>query len=72
MAGPFIEVTEPDSGRLMFVNADLLVCVAPHARSGSFLYFVGDTDRIAIRETPDEVSALLQRAGVTCQRRDGR
>lgn len=70
MTGPFIELSEPESSRMMLINAALITCVVPHARMGSFIYFTGHSERFEVEETPAEIFSLLQAAGVDCQRRD--
>ena len=64
MSGPFIEITESETSRLMLVNADQVICVAPHGRGGSFVFLTGGPGRIEIDEAPGRVSELLQAAGV--------
>ena len=38
MTGPFIELTEPETSRRLLVNVSLVAWVAPHGRTGSFIY----------------------------------
>ncbi|MGE3273393.1 MAG: hypothetical protein AB7P40_31960 [Chloroflexota bacterium] len=66
MSGPFIEVTESDTSRLLLLNAERVVCVAPHGRGGAYVYVMGHPDQLEIEETPERVSELLRGAGVAC------
>ena len=64
MSGPFIELTEAETSRLLLVNTDRLTCVAPHGRGGSFIYLLGTPDRMDVDETPAQIAEILQVAGV--------
>jgi hypothetical protein len=64
MSGPFIELTESETSRLMLVNTAQVICVAPHGRGGSFVFLTGGPERIEIDESPGRVSELLQAAGI--------
>ena len=66
MSGPFIELTDAETSRLMLVNTDRVICVAPHGRGGSFVYVTGSPDRLEVEEVPARVSAILHAAGVAC------
>ena len=70
MSGPFIELTESETSRLMLVNVDRVVCFAPHGRGGSFLLLVGSPDRIEVEESPGRISEILQSAGVGYSQRE--
>ena len=65
MCGTFIELTEAGTSRFMLVNADRMICVAPHGRGGSYVYLVGGPDRFEVDETPGRIAEILQTAGVT-------
>jgi hypothetical protein len=69
MTGPFIELTEPGTGKQLLINTAVVASIAPHGRSGSYIFVVGNGERMEAEETPGEVSALLQAAGVACQRK---
>lgn len=64
MSGPYIELTESETSRLMLFNADRVICVAPHGRGGSFIYVTGSSDRFEVDEPPSRVSEILRAAGV--------
>ncbi|HEX2588137.1 MAG TPA: hypothetical protein VHL51_07720 [Gaiellales bacterium] len=64
MCGSFVQLTESETSRLMLVNADRMICVAPHGRGGSFIYVVGGPDKFEVEETPARVAEILQAAGV--------
>jgi len=70
MSGPFIELTDSDTSRLMLINADRVICVAPHGRGGSFVYVAGSPERLEAEETPGRVSEILQVAGVAYSSRE--
>jgi hypothetical protein len=70
MSGPYIELTESETSRLVLVNVDRVICIAPHGRGGSFVYFAGGPDRIEVDETPARVSEILQAAGVSYSQKD--
>lgn len=64
MAGPYVKLTESETSRPMLINADRMVCVAPHGRGGSFIYVLGSSDRFEVEETPSRIFEILQAAGV--------
>ena len=64
MAGSFIEFADADTSRLLLINTDRVICVAPHGRGGSFVYVAGSPERLEVEETPARVSEILQEAGV--------
>ena len=68
MSGSFIELTETETSRLMLVNLDRVICVAPHGRGGSFVFLTGGPDRIEVDETPGRISELLQTVGALYSR----
>jgi hypothetical protein len=70
MSGPFIELTESETSRLLLVNVDRAICVAPHGRGGSFVFLAGGPDRIEVDESPGRVSEILQAAGVMYTQRE--
>ena len=70
MSGSFIELTESETGRLLLVNVDRVICVAPHGRGGSFVYFAGGPARMEVDETPSRISEILQAAGVSYSQRE--
>ena len=67
MSGPFIELTDTETGRPLLVNVDRVICVAPHGRGGSFVFLTGGPNRIEVDETPGRLSEILQAAGVVYQ-----
>lgn len=71
MSGPFVGLTESETGRLVLVNTDRVACVAPHGRGGSFVYLVGTPDRLEVDETPARVFDVLRAAGVAAGADDG-
>lgn len=70
MSGPFIELTESETSRLLLVNTDRVVCVAPHGRGGSFIFLMGGADRMEVEESPGRISEILQAAGVAYLQRE--
>ena len=70
MSGPFIELTESETSRLMLINSDRVTCIAPHGRGGSFIYVMGYPDRLEVEETPVRISDILRVAGVACPHDD--
>lgn len=70
MSGPFIELTDSETSRLMLVNTDQVICVAPHGRGGSFVYVTGSPERLEVEETAGRVSEILQAAGVAYSGRE--
>ncbi|MCC7370858.1 MAG: hypothetical protein IT306_20765 [Chloroflexi bacterium] len=64
MSGPFVELTESETGRPLLVNVDRVLCVAPHGRGGAFVYLSGSPERMEIDETPARVAEILAAAGV--------
>jgi hypothetical protein len=67
MAGPFIIASERETSRPLVINATAIACVAPHGRSGSFIFFAGGVERMEVEQTPDDVATLLREAGLTCR-----
>ena len=63
MCGSFVQLTESETSRLMLVNADRMICVAPHGPGGSFVYVVGGPDRFEVEETPARVAEILRADG---------
>lgn len=70
MSGPFIELTESETSRLLLVNADRMICVAPHGRGGSFIFLMGGPDRMEVEESPGRISEILQDAGMASTQRE--
>jgi len=64
MSSPFIELTESETSRMLLVNVDRVICVAPHGRGGSFVFLAGSPERIEVEEGPARVSEILQGAGI--------
>jgi hypothetical protein len=70
MSGPFIELTDSDTNRLLLINTDRVICVAPHGRGGSFVYVAGSPERFEVEEPPTRVSEILHAAGVVYSGRE--
>lgn len=64
MSGPYVKLTESGTSRMMLVNADRVICAAPHGRGGSFVYVLGSSDRFEVEEPPSRIAEILQAAGV--------
>ena len=70
MSGPFVELTDSETSQMLLINADRVVCITPHGRSGSFVYVTGAPERLEVEETPGRVSEVLQAAGVAFSDRE--
>ena len=70
MSGPFIELTESETSRLLLVNTDRVVCVAPHAGGGTFVVLMVAPDRMEVEESQGRISEIVQAAGVASVERE--
>ena len=70
MSGPFIELTDAETSRLVLINTDQMICVTPHGRSGAYVYVTRSPDRLEVEETPERVSDVLRAAGVAFSERE--